>query len=202
MQLETLPREESAGVSGGARLHVQRLRLTPELREGDSAVGGNGDATGGLRQELAPLLIFGAATPILEISPRVEERSRPNESSLEPGYIGERAPRKAILPTVHPEAEALLSDRLRGLLQSVISICATKAKESTIRIDSINASSFRDPEEGWTEVVLNISVVANPPQALAFWDSIGRAIDRWKQRLPTRLAELLDDQVAVHVFWS
>jgi len=155
-----------------------------------------------LRQELVGLTIHGAATTTLEESPKFVVDYDSNESSFERSYVGERLPVKKISPTVQPEAGAFLSDEVRELLRSLMSISVTKAKRAAIRIDSIDISPFRHPEEQWTEIVMNISVVGNASQALAFWDSIGRAIDQWKQSLPKRLCERLEDRLSIDVFWS
>ena len=111
-------------------------------------------------------------------------------------------PSRKIRPPVRPEARAFLSDKVWGLLDPVMSIAAATANRAGIRVDSIDIGSFRDPEEGWVKVVLNISVIANASQALAFWDSIGRAIDRWKQFLTADLSKILHDRIAVHIIWG
>jgi len=197
MELEALPQEESTAAIESAPLAVQHLYIATESREGDRAIGGNGQATGDIRRELAGPPIFGTAARIQEESPKVVD-----ESVFELRYIGKTMPRRKISPTVQREARAFLSDKVWELLDPALSIAVTRANQAGIRIQAIDIGSFRDPEEGWVRVILKISVIANALQALAFWDSIGRAIDRWKRFLPADLVRILDDRIAVHIFWS
>ena len=77
----------------------------------------------------------------------------------------------------------------------------TKALQCDVSINSLTLSTFTNSEEGWTELVYKVNVDTFPMQALAFWDSLGAAVDRWKSRLPENLARLLTEQIAIHVNW-
>lgn len=89
---------------------------------------------------------------------------------------------------------AKLRDGLLSLILTHISMAGVSARE-------IRISLKRSPEEDWQEVVFRVFVDANAAQALAFWDSIGRAIMRWRPRLSRRAQRLLDEQIGVFVEW-
>lgn len=99
-------------------------------------------------------------------------------------------------------SRVLITDRVESILRPLVSICITKANQGRIRIHSIEIDVFHDPEEEWDEITLTIHVEALPQQALAYWDSIGRAMDRWKLFLPDYLTQIIEERIGVHVDWT
>lgn len=110
-------------------------------------------------------------------------------------------PARLIKPVVDDSALPLLTDRIRRHLPSLLAICDHVAKQNGIPLEAVEIRGERDLEEGWTEIVVQMGVNANAEQALAYWDSLGRAIDRWAAFLPADDARLVRDELAVHVIW-
>lgn len=99
-------------------------------------------------------------------------------------------------------SRALITDRVESILRPLVSICLTQANQGRIPIQSIEIDAFHDAEEEWDEITFTIHVEVLPQQALGYWDSIGRAIDRWKLFLPDYLTQIIEERIGVHVEWT
>jgi len=72
---------------------------------------------------------------------------------------------------------------------------------SGLRAKGIRLQRFLDPEEGDSELVLEVHVEANAAQALAYWEAVGEDIDKWKEKLDIPLRERLIHEWSLRVLW-
>ena len=100
-----------------------------------------------------------------------------------------------------PGAQALLTSTVRQLVVPLAAIARTKAFLANIDIASMELVVFVDPEDESRELVLEIHACALGPQALAYWDSLGAALNDWRAKLSTAFADILAERLAVHVVW-
>lgn len=107
-----------------------------------------------------------------------------------------RSPRH-ITALAHP----VVPSEVRSLLQVLLAIVRTKAGSCWIPIETVQLVRIEDPDEEWERIAVDLTVRALPAQALALWDSIGRAIDRWRATLPPRAAERLIEDVSLSISW-
>lgn len=133
----------------------------------------------------------------------VDELQFSDWSSSASWLVGQRfRAARRIEVAVETSAQAMMTDRLRRLLRTLVAVCAMAARQSTMPVEKVTIRSSRDVEEGWTEVVVEIGVSAKAEQALAFWDSLGRAVDRWTAFLPANETKFVREEIAVHVNWA
>lgn len=102
---------------------------------------------------------------------------------------------------VRPQARAFLTSRVKQLVGPLVAIARTKALRGAIEITSMELGVFVDPEDDSRELVLEIHTAALPRQGLAYWDTLGTAVNDWRGKLPSALAEILAERLAVHVTW-
>ena len=95
-----------------------------------------------------------------------------------------------------------MTSSVKQLVGPLVAIARTKALHASIEIASMELSVFLDPEDDSRELVLEIHTCALPTQGLAYWDSLGSAINEWRAKLPAALAEILAGRLAVHVTWA
>ena len=88
---------------------------------------------------------------------------------------------------------ALIAD-VRGLL-------AREGARHNLQVVATTTSTFRDPEEMTEEVVITQRVAASADVALAYWDNVGQAIQRWTTTLPPDAARAVTDEIAIIVEW-
>lgn len=103
---------------------------------------------------------------------------------------------------IRPQARAFLTSRVKQLVGPLVAIARTKALRGAIEITSMELGVFVDPEDDSRELVLEIHTAALPRQGLAYWDTLGSAVNEWRGKLPSPLAEILTERLAVHVTWA
>jgi len=157
---------------------------------------------GGAKVDLEPPRV----RPAKSIMPPLESEPEPLVATSATGWPD---PGTTMFREVRPvpvdrtrASRAFITDRVESILRPLVSICLTQANQGRIRIHSIEIDVFHDPEEDWDEITFTIHVEALPPQALAYWDSIGRAMDRWKLFLPDYLTQIIEERIGVHVDWT
>lgn len=102
---------------------------------------------------------------------------------------------------IDSSAKPLLTSSIRQLLSVLRAVILTKAISARIPVRGLRLTTFQDPEEGWKELMIEVRVDASAQQALAFWDSVGDALDSLKAHLPSGLVHKLYEEVAIHVEW-
>ena len=116
-----------------------------------------------------------------------------------PAYAA--APR-AVEVSVDAEARPYLVSDAAEIRDSLLSLVGDRVAAAGLRLRGVRISLKRSQEDDWQEVVFRVFVDANMAQGIALWDSIGRAIDRWRARLPARSQRFLDEQMGVFVEWA
>lgn len=95
-----------------------------------------------------------------------------------------------------------LTGNMLRLYRVLRAIVLTKANVANIAIEDIHTYMFRDPEENTNKFVLAVAVKANAPQAMAYWDALGRGVDTWRNGLPEHLREVLVSRWSFRVHWG
>jgi hypothetical protein len=113
--------------------------------------------------------------------------------------------RSRLLPAprlvIERQAKALLTSRVRELIQPLAAIAQTQAFRSHVYLRSIVVRPFVDPDDDSRELVLEIHVSALPSQGLAYWDGLGAALNSFRDTLPASVAAILGERLSVHVVW-
>lgn len=63
----------------------------------------------------------------------------------------------------------------------------------------------RGPEpllQDWDEVVIRVSVLLRPEEAVAAWDALEQRVERLRESLDMVQKEILDEAVALHFIWK
>jgi hypothetical protein len=74
-----------------------------------------------------------------------------------------------------------------------------EARRSFVPVSRFDVSGFIDPDEDTEEVVVTEWVELSPPAALDYWDRLGGVIEAWVDFLPTDLAEIAVERLAIEV---
>ncbi|MBI4287707.1 MAG: hypothetical protein HY671_04660 [Chloroflexi bacterium] len=105
-------------------------------------------------------------------------------------------------PVIEAPVRRLLRGHMQELYEGLTAIVVTNAFSSGISIKQIRLYLYRDPEENTREIVYEITVLGNPAQAFAYWDTIGLHIDKWRDGLSSDLKGKLVTQWSVRVRWD
>lgn len=103
---------------------------------------------------------------------------------------------------IERNVKPLLTGDMLKLFETLKAIAITKARSSGVGIKENRLRLFKDPEENTSKIVFEVTVYANPPQAMAYWDALGRAVDSWRERLSSYLDNLLISRWSFIVNWS
>ena len=119
--------------------------------------------------------------------------------------VGTAATRRRLLPpprlVIDRHARALLTSKVKGLIEPLLAIAQTQAFRWHLHVTSMVVRPFLDPDDDSRELVLEIYVSALPSQALAYWDGLGIAVNSFRDVLPASTAGILGDRLSVHVVW-
>jgi len=102
---------------------------------------------------------------------------------------------------IERQAKALLTSRVREVIQPLVAIAQTQALRSHLHVTSMVVRPFVDPDDDSRELILEIHVSALPAQGLAYWDGLGATLNTYRDTLPAATAAILGDRVSVHVVW-
>ncbi len=100
---------------------------------------------------------------------------------------------------IDPSASGLLTDKVRETLWRLLDVLKWEARRSFVPISMFEVNAFIDPEEDSEEVVVTEWVGVSPEAALDYWDRLGAVIEGWVDFLPTELAEIAVERLAIEV---
>lgn len=94
-------------------------------------------------------------------------------------------------------------EKHRTLVDSLADILRSQASAESIDAEPcITVGLFTDPEDSLPELVVSQHVNMPMDAALAYWDSVGEAIEAWASTLPSLEAERLGEEIAVAIKWQ
>lgn len=102
---------------------------------------------------------------------------------------------------IQPQAERLLSRLPWPALARVLSAVRTWARSAPVT--AVKVCTVWEPEDNdWEEVVLEMRVDADTPQALRLWDELAYAVDQAKASIPGHQRRDLDRRLGIHLLWQ
>lgn len=108
--------------------------------------------------------------------------------------------------TVSREARPYLNGEMESVVRNLEGVILSAANQSHVRLRAIDigvkssSSGYRRAPK--VSITVRTAPETLPAQALALWDTIGLAVDRWTPRLRQRARQLLSDRIAVRVDWE
>lgn len=96
-------------------------------------------------------------------------------------------------------ARPMLTPAVKAAVDSLLQLLDRHAQQCGVQVLGAEIRGFKDPEEGWDELVVTQLVDLPDQAAMDYWDSIGDSLAGWRASLPEEQAEILQGQVAVEV---
>lgn len=129
------------------------------------------------------------------------ERMERGEQQSTAVPMGPEQAERARLPraTPLPSAKHLLTDRVRATLRRLFPVIQDLVRRELVPVRKIELFGFRDPEEGWQELVVSLSVKLPEREALLLWDKLGHMIEGQMEFLPGYMVDILYDRICIEV---
>lgn len=116
--------------------------------------------------------------------------------------IGESTDESATVSvSEQPTAKAQMTQLVQAIIKPLLAVTVYRAAECGIRLRKLEWSAFKFRDVKRTDLIYRVWVDANAPQALAFWDYLGEALESWTRRLPRPKSEALKG-LSVEVVWT
>lgn len=114
---------------------------------------------------------------------------------------GSEAANKKTKETISSEAQSRLVGDMMVLYQRIkqMAIDLSARENLPIKHFHVNVSPYHEEER--SEVVIRVFLATTQDQALRYWDSLGKRIERWQEDLPKDAQRLLREDVGVFVEW-
>lgn len=114
----------------------------------------------------------------------------------------EQVRRSRLHPTYLLSARSLLTDRVQTTLNRLYVLLNEVIRLEKVPVQKLELYGFRDPEEGWQELVVSLSVNLPESEALLLWDKLGHAVEGMMEYLPSYMVNILYDRISIQVLGS
>lgn len=102
----------------------------------------------------------------------------------------------------HSSLDAVLTDRVRWVVDRVLEILHREAARSFVPVSRIELSGFIDPEEDCEQAVIVQWVRLPASMALDYWDRAANAVANWASFLPDEVRRIPFERLAIEVRWE
>ncbi len=106
------------------------------------------------------------------------------------------------LVRVQPSARSRITGKVKSVLDKLYPLLIEEARRTQVALTRIEVSTFSDPEDDTTELVVTQWVQLSPSSALEYWDRVGIALQHWSQQLSRELRRIALERIAVEVRWD
>ena len=103
---------------------------------------------------------------------------------------------------VFRSAQSLWTGELRAVAEQLVRLIQGEARGREVPVAGIDVHRFVDPEDSGEELVITQCVRLSPESALAYWDTLGTAVDAWTGKLSPARAKLAIERIAINIDWS